>query len=252
MAGCGDSCCQSPLQEVSLMSVSGVTAAQSAVQQAGGGATPTLTLHSLQVGPIPMKIAKTLVTANHYSHTFPGGSQLAFGVFSGPLLLGVLVLGVGSFNSSSLVVGADRGSCITLTRLWMSDELPKNSESRVTAIVLRSLARHTDLKFILTYADPAQGHVGTIYQATGWLYTGFSDATAYYTLHGGNPRHSRSFSHAFGTRSMDHFRRHGVDVRLVQQEAKHRYIYFLDPDWRASLKVPALPYPKKEKNHGNS
>jgi hypothetical protein len=108
------------------------------------------------------------------------------------------------------------------------------------------LRKNTDLKFLISYADPAQGHLGTIYQATGWVYTGLSEAMPMYDIGDGQARHSRSLSHAYGTHSVEHFSRHGVQVRLVPQQAKHRYIYFLDSAWRERLKCAALAYPKPE------
>lgn len=161
-------------------------------------------------------------------------------------LLGALTLGVGPLNAYALVEGAAPDDCLTLTRLWLSDELPRNSESRFLGIVLRSLKRHTPLKFIISYADPAQGHHGTIYQATNWLYTGLSSAMPLYQLPDGSVHHSRSLSHAYGTHSVLHFANHGVEVKLVSQAAKHRYIYFLDLTWRERLHVPVLPYPNRE------
>jgi hypothetical protein len=135
---------------------------------------------------------------------------------------------------------------LTLTRLWLSDQLPANNESRVLGIVLRSLRQHTAIKFLVTYADPAQGHIGIIYQATGWLYTGLSEAMPLYDVGDGKLRHSRSLSHAYGTHSVQHFARHGIAVKLAPQSAKHRYVYFLDPSWQNRLRAPLLPYPKKE------
>ena len=126
------------------------------------------------------------------------------------------------------------------------DDLPKNSESRVIGAVLRSLKKHTELKFILSYADPAQGHVGTIYQATGWTYTGLSVAMPLYDTGDGKLHHSRSLAHAYGTHSMQYFARHGITVQRIPQSAKHRYIVFLDRSWENRLGVPILPYPKLE------
>ena len=134
----------------SIMSVGGVSAARSVYQQAGGGATPTPTLQSLVVRPVAYNAARDLLARNHYLHTMPGGTKLAFGVYSGGRLMGALALGVGPFNAHRLVSGATHGDCICLTRLWLDDGLPKNSESRVLAVVLRLLARHTRLKFIFT------------------------------------------------------------------------------------------------------
>ncbi|HZA23674.1 MAG TPA: DNA methyltransferase [Dehalococcoidia bacterium] len=196
--------------------------------------------------PVPLVIARRLIEREHYLHSLPGGTCLAFGVFTAGGLLGAMTFGVGPTNAYSLVEGAKPDECLTLSRLWLSDDLPHNSESRFIGVVLRSLKRHTGLKFLISYADPAQGHLGTIYQATGWLYTGLSQATLLYDIGDGRHYHSRSLSHSFGSHGLSHFQRHGIDVKLVPQQAKHRYVYFLDPTWRERLKGPTLPYPKAE------
>ena len=234
------------------MSAGGVAAARPANQRAGGGAGPTSALQTLQVRPIPVKVAKEIVVLHHYLHSLPGGTRLAFGVFLGRQLLGALTLGVGPYNAHRLVEGTASDDCLTLSRLWLDDRLLANSESRVLGVVLRNLRRHTNLKFIVSYADPAHGHLGIIYQATGWTYTGLSEATASYDLGDGKVRHSRSLGHAFGTRSVHHFAGHGIEVKLLPQSRKHRYLYFLEPAWRARLRGPVLPYPKKETSSGTS
>lgn len=226
------------------MSAAGVKVSIVSLQGTGPGASPRAALHTLQVRPVPFPVARDLLVCNHYLHSMPGGTQLAFGVFVGSSLLGALTLGVGPKNAHRLVEGATADDCLTLSRLWLSDDLPPNSESRLLGIVLRALRRHTQVKFLVSYADPSAGHLGIIYQATGWVYTGLSEAMPLYDLGDGKARHSRSLSHAFGTHSLLHFERHGVAVRLVPQAAKHRYVYFLDPSWRLRLLTPVLTYPK--------
>lgn len=225
--------------------VGSVVAARSACRQAGGGAIPTSTLHDLQIFPIPTRTAKTMIVRDHYLHSFPGGTQLAFGVSHGNRLKGALTIGCGPSQAYRLVDGASRDDCAVLTRLWLDDELPANSESRVIGVVLRALRRSTLLKFLISYADPTQGHVGTIYQATGWLYTGPSQATPLYDIGDGIPRHSRSLSHTYGSHSIKHFGNHGVNLKVVPQSSKHRYIFLLDSSLRHRLRVPVLPYPKR-------
>ena len=228
------------------MSAVGVAVAHPAVRRVGGGSTPTTALRALRVVPVPLRIAKALLVPRHYLHSLPGGTLLAFGVFAHNRLLGALTLGVGPMNAHRLVAGAIPDDVITLTRLWLAEALPHNSESRVLGVVLRELRRNTNLRFVLSYADPMAGHVGFIYQATGWLYTGLSQAMPLYDLGDGVPRHSRSFAHSYGTRSLKHFRNRGIDVRLTWQGAKHRYVHLLDPSVREHLTVPVLPYPKQE------
>ena len=203
---------------------------------------------NLVVRPIPIKVAKELVVREHYLHTLPGGTQMAFGAFLNGRLLGALTLGVGPFNSHLLVEGAARGDCLTLSRLWLSDELPKNSESLVIGAVLRALRKYTDLKFILSYADPVQGHVGTIYQASNWIYIGFSVSTPSYDLGDGKPHHSRSIGSKYGSHSIKYLQSQGLDIKVVPQSAKHKYLYFLDPGWREHLRAPVFPYPKPERS----
>jgi len=226
------------------MSAGSVSAARPESIQAGGGAIPTPALQSLTVKPITHRPAKDLLVRNHYLHTMPGGTKLAFGVFSSRRLMGAVTLGVGPFNAHRLVSGATHDDCIALTRLWLDDSLPKNSESRVLAVVLRSLARHTRMKFVVTYADPTAGHLGIIYQAGGWHYTGVSGPSVLYDLGDGVGRHSRTFGHSLGTRSLHYLRRHGTQVSPIERPGKHRYVYFLDKSWSDKLNVPVRPYPK--------
>ena len=227
------------------MSAAGVRFSTTPDQGVRPGSIPRAALQSLKVRPIPTWVAKALLVPNHYLHSLPAATQLAFGVFIGHRLLGAMTLGVGSFNSHSLVERANPGDCLTLTRLWLSDELPGNGASRILGIVLRSLRRHTTLKFVLSYADPSQGHHGGIYMASGWVYTGFSQPTPGYDLGDGKIHHSRSLGQTYGSRSVRHFRKHGVPIALVPQLPKHRYIYFLDSGWRPRLKGSELPYPKR-------
>lgn len=228
------------------MRADGVAAARPEDQRAGGGATPTSALQLLLVRPIPLAMAKELLVREHYLRSFPGGTHLAFGVFLGKRLLGALSLGAGPANAYALVERAQPQDCLALTRLCLSDELPPNSESRVLGFTLRSLKRHTQLKFLITYADPAQGHLGYIYQSTNWVYVGLSQATPLYDIGDGRLYHSRTLSQIYGTHSLKYLRDRGVQASLVAQTPKHRYIYFLDSSWRKRLKVPVLPYPKPQ------
>jgi hypothetical protein len=227
------------------MSAGGVMVSTASVHEVGAGSIPSPALQSIIVRPIPQAVAKKIIVKNHYLHSLPGCTKLCFGVFSCNRLLGTITFGAGPTNAFRLVEGAKPDDCLTLTRLWLSQELLSNSESRVISISIRYLKKYTQVKFLVTYADPAQGHVGTIYQATGWLYTGLSEATPLLDLGDGIPRHSRSFSHAFGSHSIKHFTNCGINVRVIPQTQKYRYVYLLDNSFRHNLNPPVLPYPKR-------
>ena len=228
------------------MSAAGVVVSMASCPEAGPGASPRAALHDIRVAPIPHRIARALLERHHYTGSIPGGSVFRFGVFVGIRLQGVIILGAGPAQAYRLVEGARHRDGLTLTRVWLSDTLPQNSESKVIGIVLRALKRNTDLRFIVSYADPARGHVGTIYQAGGWLYTGLSQGSSLCDLGDGKLRHTRTIGFIYGTHSARHFEATGAQLKPVPQPGKHRYIYLLDRTWRERLLVPVLPYPKKE------
>jgi hypothetical protein len=154
------------------MSATGVMASTARSHRAGAGSIPSVALQDLVLAPVPKQVASDLVAKHHYLHSAPAGTHLAFGLFVKNRLNGAVCLGVGPKNAHRLVEGAAPDDVLTLSRLWLSDDLPGNSESRVLGIVARLLRKHTSLLFLLSYADPAAGHVGTVYQASGWSYTG--------------------------------------------------------------------------------
>ena len=128
--------------------------------------------------------------------------------------------------------------------MWLRDDLPRNSESRVIGVALRHLKRHTDWKLLISYADPSAGHVGVVYQASGWLYVGQGDPTTYVRLPDRKLHHPRSVYDQYGTNRVSHLRATGIDAERVAVPGKHRYVYLLDPAWRWRIAAPVLPYPR--------
>ena len=77
-----------------------------------------------------------------------------------------------------------------------------------------------------------------------------SEPSVLYDIGDGVHRNSRTLGHAYGTRSSRYFSEHGVELKGLRQEAKHRYLYFLDKAWSDKLQVPVRPYPKSNKLDG--
>ena len=231
----------------------GATSSTARHQRDDGGASPTTPLQpsprELRLGVIPPAVAAALLVRHHYLHAMCAGVRLCFGVFAQGQLLGVLALNAGPIGGPRLVAGASTRDCLSLARLWLADELPRNSESRVLALLVRALRQHTSVRFLLSYADPAVApggvpHVGYVYQAAGWLYTGLSEPQPFFDLGDGRRLHTRSVASVWGTHSKPFLERHGLTVRAVPTLGKHRYLCFVDPSWRARLRAPVLPYPK--------
>ena len=185
-----------------------------------------------------------MMRERHYLKSMPGVVRDCFAVELDGELLGGVVFTAGARHAHRLLAGATPQQVVTLARLWLADELPANSESRVLGVVLRQLAHGRRCKLILSYADPAAGHVGTIYQASGWTYMGNTEPERYFVLDG-KRIHPRSASERFGSNSVAHLRRTGLDITAHKSPPKHRYAFVLDPLWRWRLRGVPQSYPKR-------
>lgn len=200
---------------------------------------------TLIVRPVRPDVVKPLIVERHYLHSMPAAAWRCYGVYAGQSLSGAVVFTAGARNGHRALTGATPQQVATLARLWLADELPKNAESRVIGIVLRMLRREGEWKAVLSYADPAAGHVGIIYQATGWTYLGQSEAATYVDLGDGCAVHPRTVYARLGSNAVGHLRRTGVPARRVRMSGKYRYAYVLDPAWRWRLRDRPLPYPRR-------
>lgn len=218
-------------------------AAGSTAETAVQGRPSRSIVKAISVQPVSPAIVRPLMEQRHYLHSMPAAPRGCFGVFLGRELVGAVVFTSGARLGHRLLAAAAPADVTTLARLWLSDTLPTNSESRVLGIVLRTLRRAAAVKLVLTYADPAAGHVGTIYQATGWTYLGVTEPGRAVLLEDGKLHHPRSVFSRYGSNRISHLRATGVPARTEQQPGKHRYAYVLDPAWRWRLRAHGQAYP---------
>lgn len=201
-------------------------------------------LHALTIERVPIQGVRELITERHYLHSMPGVVRACFRASLGDDAVGACVFTAGARHAHHLLAGARPADVATLARFWMADGLPQNNESRVLALILHQLRREAAFRLVVSFADPAAGHVGTIYQAAGFLYLGTTEPERYFELDGARI-HPRTASERFGSNSVAHLRRTGLAIIAHVSPPKHRYAYVLDPSWRWRLRGTPLPYPKR-------
>ena len=200
----------------------------------------------MRVEPIPTIEAKPWIMKRHYAHRMPC-VQYAFGLFDGNECCGVVTFGIPATPHLCVGVCGEELSdkVLELNRLCVeSDE--KNGASMLVGSALRLLP---GAFVVVSYADTAHGHIGYIYQATNWIYTGTTDAGRK------TPRPDRIVSaHRHGRHEARIAGGDKVDTSigtLIYRKPKHRYIYFVGnkrerKEMRKALRYPVLPYPKGE------
>jgi hypothetical protein len=214
----------------------------------------------LHYDPIKKHVARKTVIKKHYLHR-PCAISWAFGAFLGRRRL-VGVLTVGKPPSWSLQYGlvgekyAERRNDPTsrskdvfeLNRLWMSDSilLPDHCESKFIGWCLRKLRKIRPGIILVSYADSARNHIGVVYQATNWLYTGTS--TPWNDIHPEGYGDYRSVPLAERGEKVNNKRAWALDpnVRRVQRSIKHRYVWFANRADQSLLAWQVLRYPRHE------
>jgi hypothetical protein len=109
----------------------------------------------------------------HYSKSVPVNT-FGYSVFNkDDEWCGVVLYGTGANNNLATQYNLKQGNVIELVRMALNGK--QESTSKALSISLRLIKKDLPLvKLIVSYADKDQNHKGTIYQATNWLFVGFS------------------------------------------------------------------------------
>ncbi len=196
-----------------------------------------------RIKTIDYKTAMNIVIEKHYLHR-KCPCSFAFGLFKDEVLVGCIIYGTPA--SSSLRQGIcgfnEKENVIELTRLWLDDCVPKNGES----YLISNTIKYIDKEIVVSYAEINEGHIGTVYQASNWIYTGLSAKRTNWIVEGIN-KHSHTLADKYTSRELkDKF---GDKFKLVPRPRKHRYVYFNTNKLRRKkllkkLRYKIEPYPK--------
>ena len=187
--------------------------------------------------PIKSEEAVPWIMQKHYAKRLPSISY-AFGLYKEKKLVGIITYGIPASNSlCEGICGKEyKEFVIELNRLCLLNN-DKNESSFLVANSIKMLPKP---KIIVSYADTAQGHVGYVYQATNFLFTGTTKERT--DMSAGEGKHSR----------------HATDSSIRQfRSAKHRYVYIHGNKTekkllQRKLNYDVLPYPKGKTNQYNS
>ena len=182
-----------------------------------------------------------------WHYTGAGGSALwNYGLYDGEVLVGVVTYNLPTRRACASVFGEQHVDKVAhMGRLVCADDAPRNSESRLIALSLKSLAvDQPHLWAVLTFAAQDEGHIGYVYQATNAVYTGTGGYTKTYLRADGT---QMSTNGKCGPDEIKRLLANGG--RIVNALPKHRYVYILGTpaqrrERRKLLKLPSLPYPK--------
>jgi hypothetical protein len=224
-----------------------------------GGSIPAPPHHFLA---IEKRKATELIIEHHYLHRKCPISW-CWGIEAGGKILGVMTVGKPcSWSATCGVVGekyaamknpeARSKDVYELNRLWVSDLLPRNTESQFVGWCLRQLRVIQPNVILISYADSSRKnpngipHIGTVYQATKWIYTGTSSAFTDITFAGYSNSRNMPLEKRGARVGNKGARLSDPTAIRTTRSPKHRYVWFANSEDKRLLAWLEKPYPTRD------
>ena len=220
----------------------------------------------LSIRQIDKPTAKKMVVKYHYSKLWTKCS-VALGLFIDTgkehsffdepeeKMIGVIVYGdpVGRASGESISNLIDRTEVFELTRLFIYDGYGNNIESWFISQSFNWLRiNNSEIKALISYADPSANHKGLIYRASNWLYQGneigAADAYMYRYPNTDNWLSDRAIGEQLGTNGLKGVLDKIPDMEYKKKLRKHRYIYFVCSKKEKKRLMGELKHPLLEYN----
>lgn len=144
---------------------------------------------------------------------------------------------------------------LELTRVALNGK--QEQTSKAVSMALKQLKKDVpQCRLVVSYADCDQQHLGTIYQATNWIYTGLFDKGDYAFIVNGRKTHRKSIHSRMVViegkkvhcpENLEAVRKF-IDPKaeIVRTLGKRKYLMPLDKAMRKQIMPLSKPYPKND------
>jgi len=176
----------------------------------------------MKVLPINSFEVEPWLLEKHYAKRIPSISY-AFGAYIDGKLIGIVTYGTSASSTLRHGVCGKKWQeyVIELNRLVCLNE--KNIASELVGKSMQMLPKPS---IVISYADSEQGHVGYVYQATNFIYTGLSSKFKDPKVKGLEHQHHATYAH--GMTNAQVIQKYGAEnVYFVDRARKHRYVFFV-------------------------
>lgn len=195
---------------------------------------------------LPIKNEETYpwLLQKHYAKRIPQ-IMFAFGLYEENELVGIVTYGIPASPALCMGICGKEYSdkVLELNRVCLLN----NDKNQASFLVANSIKLLPKPSIVVSYADTGKGHIGYVYQATNFLYTGLSANRVDWTVKGLEHKHSKTLSDGMTLESIKE--KYGDNFYYSERSRKHRYIYFhgnktQKKKMNSLLKYGIEPYPK--------
>jgi len=182
----------------------------------------------------------------HYSKSVPVPPLVKIGAWEKGKFIGVVMFSRGANNNMLNPFGLSQVQGCELTRIALTLHIAP--VSRIVKLAIMFLKQNSpQLKLIVSFADPSEGHHGGIYQAGNWIYTGRQPSSVEYIGPDGKKWHGRMVKKQGWTTCHGKRRQTLTPSQCtpISKPGKHRYLMPLDSEIRQRILPLSKPYPKR-------
>lgn len=213
-------------------------------------------VNKISVVVIPRDVAKKMVVNFHYMKTFPAGSFLYFGIKHEGMngLVGVAVFGKssGTDAKTKLFDDVESNNIIEMQRLWISDALGANAESKTLSLIIDKIKKnYPNIKILWTYAGGCKDDCGIVYQSSGFMFLGSEDCFDFYLTKRGEYKNLISAKRFGKAKKGLTDQQIGEDLYgegQIVYAKRHYYFYPISKPIRRKMLGKCKPFPKTSKN----
>ena len=128
-----------------------------------------------EIRPCKREEVRDFIEKWHYSKNINGIiSDYCFKLMDGENLIGGIIYGRMAMANQWKKYATKEEEVIELRRLVLVDDTKRNAESYFIGRTLRWLKINTDIRVVVSYADPEYGHSGVVYRASNFKLIGQS------------------------------------------------------------------------------
>lgn len=168
--------------------------------------------------------ADAVIVPNHYSHKAVSNSCINMLVIYNDRVEGAMQIGYGI--RPKIKGEFDPESVREFDRMWLSDNMPKFSETIVLSLLTHYRKEsHPEIKVLISYADTSAGKTGTIYKAGNYELVDRLKAD-FYVMPDGERVHPVTMWHRHKTRSWDFLQKTYPGIKKADGE-QLKFIYRL-------------------------
>ena len=140
-------------------------------------------LYNFEVKEIDKDTSLSMVKKYHYSNTLPKLNKHFIGFYLEDKLVGLVTLGWGTqpLNTiKKIFPSLETKDYYEIGKMCMTEDMPRNSESQMLSKLCDFIKKnYKNIKVLFTWADGMLGKCGYVYQASGFLYAGYTITDIY-------------------------------------------------------------------------